>query len=369
MEESKEYLSEQIITYLGNKRSLIDFIGSAVKIVKSELGVEKIDIFDVFSGSGIVARYFKQHAKNLYVSDMEDYCYVINKCYLSNKEDIDHEQLNAWFSFLSKNINSGLIDIGFVYELYSPKDDQRIALGERVFYTSRNAKYIDTALHHLSQVPEPYKTFLLAPLLYEASTKSNTSGVFKGFYKNSSTNIGQFGGNARNALTRILADIEIRLPVFSNYSCKTHIFKGDSNEIAKKIPKVDLAYLDPPYNQHPYSSNYFMLNLICNNQRPIEVSDVSGIPVDWNKSRYNKKNLALVALNELCQTINASYILISYNSEGYISYDEMVEMLKNHGTVRVFDQKYNTFRGSRNLRERDLHVKEYLFLLKKTEDL
>ncbi|MDR0684304.1 MAG: DNA adenine methylase [Spirochaetaceae bacterium] len=37
---------------------------------------------------------------------------------------------------------------------------------------------------------------------------------------------------------------------------------GDSNKIINNIPEVDLAYLDPPYNQHPYGSNYFMLNLI-----------------------------------------------------------------------------------------------------------
>ena len=54
-----------------------------------------------------------------------------------------------------------------------------------------------------------------------------------------------------------------------------------------------------------------------------------------------------------------------YNSEGFITFDEMVKMLNNLGDVRVFDQNYNVFRGCRNLRDRDIHVTEYLFLLRK----
>ena len=155
------------------------------------------------------------------------------------------------------------------------------------------------------------------------------------------------------------------MPILSQNNCNVHVFQGDSNIVCKKLPHVDLAYLDPPYNQHPYGSNYFMLNLINNYKEPDNVSSVSGIPVGWNKSTYNKKNEALESMRQLCNDLNATYILISYNSEGFISYEEMVEMLEQLGEVRAFDKKYNVFRGCRNLRDRDIHVKEYLFLLKK----
>jgi adenine-specific DNA-methyltransferase len=58
-------------------------------------------------------------------------------------------------------------------------------------------------------------------------------------------------------------------------------------------------------------------------------------------------------------------VLISFNSEGFISLDEMKDMLKNIGKVEVLETNYNTFRGCRNLRDRDIHVKEYLYLLEK----
>ena len=64
--ENKEFLTEQIITYLGNKRSLLNFIDNVIEIVKQELKKDKLSTFDVFSGSGIVSRYLKQHSKVLY---------------------------------------------------------------------------------------------------------------------------------------------------------------------------------------------------------------------------------------------------------------------------------------------------------------
>lgn len=57
--ESPGYLSSQIITYLGNKRSILHYINDAVCKVKEKLGKEKLNMLDAFSGSGIVSRLFK----------------------------------------------------------------------------------------------------------------------------------------------------------------------------------------------------------------------------------------------------------------------------------------------------------------------
>lgn len=360
-----KYLSEQIITYLGNKRSLLNFINDAVKIVQKDLGRENITTLDLFSGSGIVARYFKTFAASVYANDLEGYSNRINHCYLINKSEFKQKELQKYFDYVRNELDENGLSTGFIAEMYSPQDDLNIKVGERVFYTTRNAKYIDSVRQILETIPEPYKTLLLAPLLYEASVKNNTSGVFKGFYKNSTTKIGQFGGNGKNALQRILANIELKLPVLCDRECDYKIFQQDANELVKTLPHVDLAYLDPPYNQHPYSSNYFMLNLINSYERPTSVSAVSGIPINWNKSDYNKKALALNSMLKLCKELKATYILISFNSEGFISFEEMTTMLSEFGEIQVFAKDYNTFRGCRNLTDRDIYVKEYLYLLKK----
>lgn len=44
--ENEEYLTKQIITYIGNKRSLLPFIGNAVDEVKKRLGKSKLTFFD-----------------------------------------------------------------------------------------------------------------------------------------------------------------------------------------------------------------------------------------------------------------------------------------------------------------------------------
>ncbi|MBR6737336.1 MAG: DNA adenine methylase [Clostridia bacterium] len=363
--DSSAFLTEQIITYLGNKRSLLSFIGTTIEIIKAELKKEQLSVADMFSGSGIVSRYLKQHSSVLYTNDLEDYCEVINNCYLRNKQDINYKLFSEYYNSIINDLTCKPLSDGFITKLYAPKDDCHIKPGERVFYTTRNAMYIDTARRYIELVPEPYKSLLLAPLLYEASVHNNTSGVFKGFYKNSSTGIGQYGGNGKNALSRILKDIELQKPVLSNFSTDVKIFKMDANQLAKKLPELDVAYIDPPYNQHPYGSNYFMLNLITNYVEPKNISQVSGIPLDWNKSLYNKKVYAKNQLNDLCSNLKAKYLIISFNSDGFITKDEMLEMLEKVGEVRVFDKEYNTFRGSRNLNNRDIYVKEFLYLVKK----
>ena len=363
-QEKKEYLTRQLITYIGNKRALLSFIYDGIKTVQKKLQKNKLKMFDAFSGSGIVARYFKQFSDLLIVNDLEKYSYVINQCYLTNENEIDISALHEYYQEITgkskKEFKKGIIS-----ELYAPKNDEEIKPDERVFYTGKNAVYIDTMRQLIDGIPVNYQKYFLAPLLSEASIHANTSGVFKGFYKNKETHVGQFGGKNQDALLRITGDIKLPFPVFSNFSCDVIICNDDSNKIIKNLPDVDIAYLDPPYNQHPYGSNYFMLNLIVDYKYPEKISKISGIPEDWNRSSYNKENYNFNALAYLVENINAKYVLISFNSEGFITVGQMKDMLTKYGKLEILETKYNAFRGGRNLNNREIHVKEYLYLLEK----
>jgi adenine-specific DNA-methyltransferase len=363
--ESEAFLSQQIITYIGNKRALLDFIGEGVKKVQRRLGREKLDMFDVFSGSGIVARYFKRYARLVIANDLENYSDLINRCYLSNRDELDLPALDAYYRELCARLGGDRLEKGIIAERYAPEDDACIRAGERVFYTARNARYIDTARRLIGELPEDARKYFLGPLLSEASIHANTSGVFKGFYKNRETGIGQFGGKNRDALLRITGNIILPFPVFSNFNTAFIVSRGDANTVIHGLPEVDLAYLDPPYNQHPYGSNYFMLNLILDYRPPKSDSEISGIPKNWNRSRYNNRDRARAAFAELINGIKAKYVLISYNSEGFLGPEDMTAILEKAGKFEVMDIKYNAFRGSRNLGRRDIYVTEYLYLLEK----
>lgn len=190
---------------------------------------------------------------------------------------------------------------------------------------------------------------------------TNTAGVFKGFYTDRNTGIGKFGGTDENALERILGRIEISKPVLSDKTTAYCVMQQDANELVKSLRGLDLVYIDPPYNQHSYGSNYHMLNTIAMNKISGNLSEKSGIPNDYNKSKYNNKHLIKETFTDLITNINSKYIIASYSSEGYLSRQESYNILSEKGTVSVEKIDYNTFRGSRNLNERDTHITEYLF--------
>lgn len=364
MQESPRFLKEQIITYLGNKRALLGFLSQGFEFAKKELKTEKISFLDMFSGSGIVSRFAKSYANFIIANDLELYSKLINECYLQNKSRTLQKELKNYHHLLTHDLE---LQKGFITELYAPKDAQNIQKNERVFYTLRNAMYIDSMRAKIdAQIPKELSHFFIAPLLYEASVHSNTSGVFKGFYKGKDGR-GKFGGEAGNALGRILGDISLKMPIFSNFNCEFKVLQKDANILAKELDFVDVAYLDPPYNQHPYGSNYFMLNLIAAYQKPKNISHISGIPKLWNRSVYNRQKDAEDSLFELILTLKAKVILLSYNCEGFVKKEQFIKKLKTLGKCEILEQKYNTFRGSRNLKNRPMHIHEQLYVLKKSK--
>ncbi|RAZ39418.1 DNA adenine methylase [Campylobacter hyointestinalis] len=363
MKEKKEYLSEQLISYLGNKRSLLNSIDSVVCDIRKNFKKEKISFADVFSGSGVVARLAKKHSNLILANDLEKYSFVINSCYLENAND---ELISSLSQIHNQILQNYAPKESFISELYAPKNDENIQKNERVFYSRQNALILGGLRDEISKIPTEFQKYFIAPLLSEASIHSNTGGVFKGFYKDKD-GVGKFGGQGENALKRILGKIELKMPIFSNFKSEFEVFQNDALEFAKSISKVDIAYFDPPYNQHPYGSNYFMLNLISDFKAPNieQISKVSGIPNDWNRSKYNKKTKASDEFFNLLSEFKAKYLIISFNSEGFISESEFLTNLNKIGNVKKVEIKYPTYRASRNLNSRDIHVTEYLYIVKK----
>ena len=368
MIESEDFLKKQIITYIGNKRKLLSFIEEGFSIAKKSLGKEKLSMLDGFSGSGIVGRFMKQHASIIYSVDMEKYSYVLNRCYLTNPSEDKKKEIKE----VIDEINNGTYSLSesekIISDLYSPVDEGKITEKDRVFYTRENAEFIDKSRRFIddSITHDPDSYYYIAPLLVKASIHANTSGLFKGFYKNKD-GIGQFGGEGENCLNRIKAKIKLDYPVFSNFDdVPASAYRDDINNYIENMAEVDLAYFDPPYNVHPYGSNYFMLNIIAEYKRPEIISRVSGIPVDWNKSDYNKRKSAELAFDHLISNTKAKFVLVSYNNESIVPHETMKSILSKYGSLTVLEKDYTVFRGGRKITERESSkVVEYLYVLKK----
>lgn len=360
------FFNSHLITYIGNKRRLLPFLYQGFSKIRGKLGKKKLVILDGFVGSGAAARLLKAFASELHVNDFENYTETLNRAYLANQSEIDTNRLRHYIDWLNENkLKTKTTRPGFIEKNYAPKNDNKIQPGERVFYTNTNAKIIDNLRRLINKIPKQYRHFCLASLLVKASVHTNTSGVFKGFHKCNGN--GHFGGQGENALTRIKQEITLDMPIFSSFECPVYVHKRDTNELVKdkQLPFFDLVYYDPPYNQHPYGSNYFMLNII-NGGKEVEIQNgVSGIAKEWKRSAYNQKKNAKEAMDRLLADTQARFIAISYNDEGVIPVNSFEKILSKYGKWEVMEQDYNTYRGSRNLHNRNIKVKELLWILEK----
>jgi adenine-specific DNA-methyltransferase len=299
---------------------------------------------------------------------MELYAHIMARCYLITPAPEDQSRIRNHIQAMNTIAQSGPYQEGIICKLYAPKDTASIQEGERCFYTRENALIIDTLRKYIDTNVEPsLKDYCLAPLLNRASIHTNTAGVFKGFYKDGTK--GHFGGKGENALTRILKPICLDMPLWNTASSAppftAYCFNKDINALITELPSnLDLIYLDPPYNQHPYGSNYFMLNVIATNKEPPALSKVSGIPIDWNKSTYNKYESAVNSMKELLKTglTKSRYILLSYNNEGIITTTDWEKLLAPY-TAHKYEITYDAYKGSRNLESRPQKVMEIMYLI------
>lgn len=345
----ENYVHQPMITYIGNKRKLVGTIEKVVARLRPQTCA------DAFSGSGVVSRALLASCDTLYVNDLERYCEVLSHCFLRTPSDQERLEIEAHL----KNMHACPPVSGFFSELYAPEDSSNIKEGERCFFTKENANRIDAMLAYVdTHVPPHLKPYCLGPLLVKVSIHTNTSGVFKGFHK------GGWGGKGAHALERITKAIELDCPVWLSEPKNVFVHREDACDFLDALPQVDLVYLDPPYNQHPYGSNYFMLNLVCTNERPGVISKVSGIPVGWNKSPYNYKGTIMAAMERTIRkaTEKAKHTLISYSNEGFITSTEWEELLEPYDYEKL-ETEYNCYRGSRNLKNRANKVTEFLFVV------
>jgi adenine-specific DNA-methyltransferase len=120
--EHPDYLAKQLITCLGNKRSLLAPIEAAVEKVKCRLGRERISFFDLFSGSGVVSRLMKAHASHIIANDLEAYAAVASRCFLANRSAVDLPAIADVVADLNDRAARPDAPCGFIAEMYAPRD-------------------------------------------------------------------------------------------------------------------------------------------------------------------------------------------------------------------------------------------------------
>ena len=371
----QDYYSKQIITYLGNKRKFISKIDEVIKRVKQDLGKEKINIGEGFSGSGVVSRLFKNRVKggNLCVNDISSYSKILNECYLTDINELSEAELvylQETLDTMKKYVKINNTYEPFISKYWAPKDDNNIMPNERVYFTRENAIMIDKMMYFIkNNIGEEYQKFFIGPLIVQASTNNNTNGQFSAYFKDENKEKGKFGGKNEIDLQRILRPIEPKLPILTNGKSNTKVTQEDANTWVKTIGEQDLVYYDPPYNKHPYNIYYFLLDIISNWNTKIEIPDTyRGQPKNWKKSGYCSLKKAKETFMDLIENTNSKFIMISYNSKGIIPLEEMDEILQAKGKVEKIPFEHNTYNryvgiAKKKREKKEEKIKEFIWLV------
>lgn len=345
-----DYVFNQLIPYMGNKRRLLDLIAGAVD--STGIGPEST-FLDLFAGSGVVSRFAKRRGFRVISNDWEPHTRPINTCYIACNAAPTFSALGGYQSAINQ-LNDLPPRIDWVTTHLCPRDDEDYDVAtDRMFYMRKNGMRLDAVRSQIAQwsadgvIGPLEESCLIAPLLYQACYRSNTSGVFKGFHRG-------WGGQTKTALYRIATDLELMPAVFHDNGRQNEVFTEDAESLARRIGDVDIAYLDPPYNQHPYSSNYHVLTSIALWDKPpapptLQRGGKSAIRDDWRvtrRSAYNHRDRAARAYGDLLAALRARFILTSYSTDGTIPLDAMLRAAAARGRTSVVARAYKRYRVS-----------------------
>jgi adenine-specific DNA-methyltransferase len=181
------------------------------------------------------------------------------------------------------------------------------------------------------------------------------------------------GGKSGTALYRIAGDLALTPAVFCDNQVTNTVLRADAQQAAESLAddEVTVAYLDPPYNQHPYGSNYHVLNSVVLWDKPPLTKNITGrtksaIRMDWRterRSAYNHASEASKAYRKLIQTLNAHYILTSYSTDGTIPLDKLLAANAERGHVSIEMKGYKRYRvSSTRFSEKPMNV-EFVVIL------
>lgn len=350
---TSDYVFSQLIPYIGNKRKLLGLIGRAV--AHTNLPASSATFVDLFAGSGVVSRWAKQAGFAVVCNDWEPYTQPINTCHIACDAPPPFAALGGYERAIA-TLNNLPAREDWVTQHLAPRDDNAIdPTRDRLFYMRKNALRIDAMRHQIDQwraagaIDDAELACLLSPLLYQACYTSNTSGVFKGFHNG-------WGGQTGTALYRIASDLQLRPAIHhhSGRACSVH--RTDATALAATLPRDAnaITYLDPPYNQHPYGSNYHVLNSIALWDKPpvsatITHGTKAAIRTDWRtdrRSAYNAREAAITEYASLLDAIGSRFIITSYSTDGMMALDDLLAANTRRGAVSIELKHYKRYRVS-----------------------
>jgi adenine-specific DNA-methyltransferase len=304
-----------MIKYLGSKRLLIPQILDRIEALD---GVRSV--LDLFSGTARVAQALKRRGYRVHANDHNAYAATLATCYAQS----DRRRWQAPTERLIAELNAVPGKAGWFTETFcvrarylQPVNGARVdAIRERIA--------------RLSLEPE-LEAIALTSLMEAADRVDSTTGVQMAYLK-------RWSARSHQPLC-------LRVPELSagrgSASCL------DAREAARRFA-ADVAYLDPPYNQHSYLGNYHVWESLVRWDRPA-VYGVAMKRADVRErgSPFNRRGQIEAALGDVIAAVRARHLLVSFSDEGYLTRPQLEALLGGHGAVEVTEVSYRRYVGAR----------------------
>jgi len=309
-----------MIKYIGSKRALLTQIASAVSGRLPDGGL----VCDLFSGTARVGHALKKQGFRVWSNDVNAYAHVLATAYVQ----ADRERWEAKAETVLAELRTVTPQAGWFTRAFC--EDAR-------YFTPQNGARIDAIRDRIAAMAlEPdLEAIALVSLMEAADRVDSTAGVQMAYMK-------AWAARALKPLELRMPDV---LPSVAAGPCRAT--RRDAVELAPKV-EADLVYLDPPYNQHSYLGNYHCWESLVLWDRP-ETYGIANkrIDVRTRKSAFNSRPGIAPALKAVIDGVKTPNLVVSFNDEGYLSRDQLVEMLSARGEVQVIEIQHPRYIGAR----------------------
>ncbi len=306
-----------MIKYIGSKRTLAPYISG---IVCSLPDVRRV--CDLVAGTTRIGQALKRCGLWVHSNDLATYSAVFGTTYIAtDAEAVDAQRLQRLLAELM-----ALPPVhGYITATFCE---------ESRYFQPFNGMKMDAMRAGIDALAtnETERAILLTSLIEAADRVDSTTGLQMAYLK---------GWSARS-----YNPLELRLPDLLPGSGA--VTRMDANDLVRQLdPEIDLVYIDPPYNQHSYFSNYHIWETFVRNDAP-PTYGIAKKREDCRteKSAYNSKKQAGTVFADLLNAIHAPYLLVSFNSEGYFTRDEIIAMLDGKGYVASVALDFKRYVGA-----------------------
>jgi adenine-specific DNA-methyltransferase len=338
-----------VIKYIGSKRRLVPVLARICEASGARTAL------DLFTGTTRVAQAFKAQGVHVTAVDSARYAEAFARTYIeTDAATTDAGELRAAITHL----NAVPGKPGYVTETFSR---------QARYFQAENAARIDAARDCIESeyAGSPLYPLLLTSLIEAADRVDSTTGVQMAYVK-------QWAPRSFNPLElrvpELLAGpgrairgdalvLTAARPIHGGDSVLTAarpIHGGDSvlagapDGAGDALGHFDLAYLDPPYNQHRYFTNYHVWETLVAWDAP-EAYGVARKRVDARdpstRSAFNSKRTMPEALASVVSGVSCDLLVLSYNNESWLDTTELEAMCagpdasgrKRHVATLAFD--------------------------------